>query len=1224
MTEFNKKSESWRQLKALYVQYRIKPRITYATSNATSINREINYVRENYANLPTIRNQPTIVRQPRHELYRYLQTLNPNAAYRNQSSDDLYRQIRVAEARRRNFTFLNDIGINNSRRFMLRGFFEKPIDSKNVSDINFEDLMLFRDSLTLKDGFYLEMRFNINGVQNYRILKNINELNQVLDLISSGYEVNQPESYGSDAAEVVELYEYDGTVDLTWFNKANYHKTNGGAYFKWFHKFTTYNEKTKKFKLDLDLSRYQVYAQNQKIDDETCIIYTLKQAGISEEKLNTLRLAIVEKHVLFRDLNKIAKLIDINIKLRYHNEKKQKSDTKNINKEAKTVVEIGVVDEHYFINEFTNITASAITYFNQTKNCEYYPEVYLKSPRHSPKKCDKFLTSYQVIRNIYNQRKRWLNPITLTNVNSSSIEKLEEYFTLKAPRKACKCETPEYVDCYFKEEHKIIQPHHCNNDLCKLEYLKEKCSCDSKQYNQYKDYSHRSDKTIFKGKFKESNNPNNNYDLVFLDLETFIRTDKEGYHIPYCLSYQTEYDNTKYSFYGLDCVKQFLDSLKRNVVIITHNLAFDFRGFVDHLSKFSTPIETGTRLKHIQCKYKYNYIVFKDNCAFLPFKLKDLPKMFKLQSGDKDVYPYELINEDNIESFIDIKECNKYIPAKDRKTFELNCKKIGALTDYDLVDAENSESKVFVDIKKYTIHYCNQDTTILKQAYLQFRRQIKKITKLDILELISLPQLADDYFKSQGAYDHTYSVSGVAQDFIRKCAVGGRVMTANNEKHHIKHTANTPPLSKAAKMAKMKDYENCKRISDFDAVSLYPSAMVRLQGYLRGLPKVLTKEEIKNFNTDNYDYYFTEIEILSVGIKRDFSLISVKEDSGIRNFTNDLVGKTFFVDKTALQDLVEFQKITYRVIRGYKFTDGFNNKIVNVINNMFNERMRLKKEKMPDGSEGNPLQQAYKLILNASYGKLIQKPIKTTKVFVEGNYHNYVVRNAKTIDSYTRINQNLILVKKKKSVIEHFTACHLACQVLSMSKRIMNEVMCLAEDNNIEIKYEDTDSIHLYDKNVEELADLFKAKYGRELIGEEMGEFHTDFAILNEDGDKEQNRDKSYPITAVESIFLGKKSYIDKLEYKDKEGNLKYNYHIRMKGLPTSVITKLECNVVVDGKKELKTYESVMDLYTDLYNGACLEFDLAEVCCIKIEKNYRATKTKKFIRKAHFPITSAK
>ena len=259
---------------------------------------------------------------------------------------------------------------------------------------------------------------------------------------------------------------------------------------------------------------------------------------------------------------------------------------------------------------------------------------------------------------------------------------------------------------------------------------------------------------------------------------------------------------------------------------------------------------------------------------------------------------------------------------------------------------------------------------------------------------------------------------------------------------------------------------------------------------------------------------------------------------------------------------------------------------------MFQERIKLKKE-------GNPLQQAYKLILNASYGKLIQKPIKTTKKFHENDYRNYVIRNAKIIESYQRINEKLILITMKKSIIQHYTACHLACQVLSMSKRIMNEVMCLAEDNKIKIFYQDTDSMHLYDKDVETLGKLFKVEYGRELIGEAMGQFHTDFEVDDDD------RDKSYPITATESLFIAKKTYIDKLEYKTKSGEIKYQFHIRAKGIPSSVIRELDDNV--------------MNTYMRLFDNESIEFDLTTACPLKLGKDYRARNNMNFIRKMHCP-----
>jgi hypothetical protein len=545
--------------------------------------------------------------------------------------------------------------------------------------------------------------------------------------------------------------------------------------------------------------------------------------------------------------------------------------------------------------------------------------------------------------------------------------------------------------------------------------------------------------------------------------------------------------------------------------------------------------------------------------------------MFNLESGDKGVYPYTLINSSNISSMIDLNEIMAHLKESEHLDFISNCNKASCITDSisseripsERISSERISSKRIVNIEKYTIHYCNQDINILKRAYLAFRKQIMEITKLDIITLISLPQLSDEYFKSQGVYDGCYKISGHAQDFIRQACHGGRVMCNSNRRYHVKNT----------------------KIADFDAVSLYPSAMHRLPGYLKGIPKLITP-------TDDWlssDYYFAEIEVLSIGKLREFPLASIKRDNGIKDYTNGIIGQKMVVDKVTLEDLIKFQGIEYRFIRGFHFNEGFNDKITEVIQFMFNERIRLKKQ-------GNPLQNAYKLILNASYGKLIQKPINSSKMFYYGDHMNYVVRNAKSIIEYYKINDNLTCIKKKKSIIDHFTGVHMASQVLSMSKRIMNEVICLAEDNGLKIYYQDTDSMHIEASEIKILADRYRSEYGRELIGKNMGQFHSDFDVSGADGD--------YEINAVESIFLGKKSYIDKLEYK-QNGEIKYDYHIRMKGIPSSVIKAYNTDV-------LTTYER-------LFNGECIELDLIAACPLEMTKTYQAVNRKSFSRKMHFP-----
>ena len=75
------------------------------------------------------------------------------------------------------------------------------------------------------------------------------------------------------------------------------------------------------------------------------------------------------------------------------------------------------------------------------------------------------------------------------------------------------------------------------------------------------------------------------------------------------------------------------------------------------------------------------------------------------------------------------------------------------------------------------------------------------------------------------------------------------------------------------------------------------------------------------------------------------------------------------------------------------------------------------------------------------------------------------------------------------------------------------------------------------------LSDITR-KYGLELAGEDLVNFHIDFSI-----DKSNSE-----IYAVESLFLGKKTYIDILESTGKDGKTINSEHIRMKGIPTSCI----------------------------------------------------------------------
>eukprot|EP00965_Chrysotila_dentata_P035025 1165511-Pleurochrysis_carterae.AAC.1 len=93
---------------------------------------------------------------------------------------------------------------------------------------------------------------------------------------------------------------------------------------------------------------------------------------------------------------------------------------------------------------------------------------------------------------------------------------------------------------------------------------------------------------------------------------------------------------------------------------------------------------------------------------------------------------------------------------------------------------------------------------------------------MDVNAYVTISSLGDAYLCERGCYEGVYELSGVVQRFISEATVGGRTMTAHNTRH--KHTSDQQPLA------------------DYDANSLYPSAMIRLpRGLPVGAPKIWEK-----------------------------------------------------------------------------------------------------------------------------------------------------------------------------------------------------------------------------------------------------------------------------------------------------------------------------------------------------------------------------------------------
>jgi hypothetical protein len=314
-----------------------------------------------------------------------------------------------------------------------------------------------------------------------------------------------------------------------------------------------------------------------------------------------------------------------------------------------------------------------------------------------------------------------------------------------------------------------------------------------------------------------------------------------------------------------------------------------------------------------------------------------------------------------------------------------------------------------------------------------------------------------------------------------------------------------------------------------------------------------------------------------------------------------MIVKIMIIDKTTTEDLINFQNVEFDILRGYYFDEGFNNKIVETIKYLFSKRALLKKNK-------NKSEVIYKLIMNAGYGKLITKPHETKIKFFddEKTFNIYLSRNYNIINNYVEYTKGKFRIEINDIKGNQYNYCHLGSEILSMSKRIMNEVICTAEDNNLNIYYQDTDSIHINDEDIKKLSEIYENKYNRVLIGKGMGQFHSDFNMKVNGVNEIKN------IVSTGLIMLGKKSYIDKLRGEDENGNFHYDYHIRLKGINEDAI-KLK----IKDEYNNNPYE----LYKDLYNCKKIKFDLTangDKCCFEFNKSYGVSTKESFIREICF------
>ena len=959
---------------------------------------------------------------------------------------------------------------------------------------------------------------------------------------------------------------------------------------------------------DLDLSKYQIYNQEQAYEDNThkkrqhCLIHTLEQQGISKTITNSIKMSYIKGvNIRKKDLHNIAKMINRNIYVytknggriaiqkikgrkvyeepppkeqldREHeefmkefnegleetdikiNEKELDEDHKKhteqfniicrrrIEEEKKPDIHIAMYENHYFTYEDTKYSKYSIIHYDELKDEEDFHNIIKK----------------QIIKGkAYIKRE----------ADKSKINSLLLVDKFKEQGKFKKLDLVKFEEASsHKETRDHIYLDNIDNEQRLCGEKKEEKTLGDMGVNRYTE-----EKKVIKAVeklTKEKPKP----DIYYADCETFVKDVKDHeLYLLGCVGDKSDWVD----IYNVmdnrftpknDCsseqlvIYQWLKDMskggKNNVLCYYHNLKYDYHILEQYLN-IKDRCEKDGQLYSVKCVYKGKEIELRDSYKLLPFALSkfggefDLPKEIR----KKEAIAYDYYTRENNDKVIPAREYRSLLSSKEKVIFK------------DVMKNEptyNINNKTFNPLEYYK-EYLRLDCLVLKKGIQKFDQLIKEITenKMSVYESLTISSLTDKYMKIEGAYDGVYEVQGNLRAYIAEAVYGGRVCV--NKKYKKKVIKG--------------------KISDYDGVSLYPSAinrLCRLMGLPIGKAKRFNQNDLTGLNNSFWKdktYSIMTVKITKVNKKQQMPFIAQKEEGSIK-YINTPPDKPIIIDSITLEDYIKFHEIEYELLEGVYWNEGGNKKMGEVIQRLFNARLQYK-------TTNKALANTIKLMLNSSYGKTIMKKSKCEKVIVKTqkytkqgnkwikeektNLQNYIYNNFNTIKDYRKLNEDVYEIERIKAD-NSFNRGHIGCAILSTSKRIMNEVFNVANDNEYPIYYTDTDSLHCNMEDVPKLEEKYKERYNKELNGKQLEQFHTDF-------DLEGAKDEIY---AVKSIFLGKKSYMDYLESKDENGNTITGYHIRLKGITKEGLDH-----------EAKKYNnSYLGLYEDLTKGKEIEIVL--------------------------------
>lgn len=305
---------------------------------------------------------------------------------------------------------------------------------------------------------------------------------------------------------------------------------------------------------------------------------------------------------------------------------------------------------------------------------------------------------------------------------------------------------------------------------------------------------------------------------------------------------------------------------------------------------------------------------------------------------------------------------------------------------------------------------------------------------ININDYSTLPKMSLATAFKFGCFDDVYCMSGLPKSFASKCIRGGLVKTL---------------------------HDGCFEVNDvkcLDINSSYGSSMAVMRGIPKGAPK-----QFYDKIPDDMDYAFIQIKVSNI-----------KNDKlGRYGFIQEGLN---FIDSVLYDELLKYVDCHVDVINGYYFNEGFNDKINSFSKILYELRSDEKLNKLG------------KNLLSSLYGKSLQNSQQFIIRFVQRDKLNeFIAAHGNFIYEMTKNKKNdIYTIKLLKSLNLNYNVPQFGVQILSESRKRMNDIINYCNEQEIPIYAIKTDSFVIPSDRLND----FEQKYK---LGQGLGEFKIEY-----------------------------------------------------------------------------------------------------------------------------------